>query len=178
MIATGFFVFLVCSIFGWLWEVLLNIVICGCFANRGILYGPWLPIYGIGALMVLYIASNVNNPVQVFIISAASCGLLEYLTSFVMEIIWKMRWWNYTGAFNVNGRINLLVIVLFGILGLLCYYFIIPRMGWIKSYLVIPSQYVVIFFVGILIIDFVYSQMHPNISSITSSAAISSHHPF
>lgn len=177
MIETGFFIFLVCSIFGWLWEVLLNVVFCGCFANRGILYGPWLPIYGFGALMVLYIALNVNNPAQIFVISAASCGLLEYMTSFVMEFIWKMRWWNYTGAFNVNGRINLLVIMVFGIIGLIFYYFIVPRLGWIKSHLVIPSQYVVMFFVGLLIIDFVYAQINPNISAISGNTSISSHRP-
>lgn len=172
MAAAGFFIFVVCSILGWVWEVFLNILLCGVFTNRGILYGPWLPIYGVGAVMVLIIASNVSNPIQVFLISAASCGLLEYLTSYVMEFIWKMRWWNYGGAWNVNGRINLLVILLFGCIGLFFHYFMVPRMGWIKINLAIPLKTLSTIIFVIMLADFIYSQIHPNISSI------SSHHPF
>lgn len=172
MAATGFFIFIVCSIIGWIWEVFLNIVVYGTFVNRGILYGPWLPIYGCGAIIVWLITIHVNNPWQVFVISAASCGILEYTTSFIMEYVWKMRWWNYSGSLNVNGRINLLVIALFGCIGLFFYYFVIPRMAWIKVNLAMPLQGLLTILMVIILVDFVYAQIHPNVSSI------SSHHPF
>lgn len=172
MVATGFFIFIICSVLGWIWEVLLNIFLCGVFVNRGILYGPWLPIYGFGAVLVLIIALNVNNPFQVFLISAASCGLLEYLTSYIMEYVWKMRWWNYSGAWNVNGRINLLVILLFGCIGLFFHYIIVPQIDWIKLNIAGPFRFLLAVMLLIIMTDFIYAQIHPNISSI------SSHHPF
>lgn len=168
MIAIGFFVFIAASVLGWLWEVFLNIVICGCYVNRGILYGPWLPIYGVGAVLVLFIAYNVNNPMQIFFISAATCGILEYATSYIMEIIWGMRWWNYGGDFNVHGRINLLVILLFGIIGLLFEYIIVPNLVWINDRLAYPSRYITIIIFGIIAIDFIYAQINPNIASIST----------
>ena len=172
MMTTGFFIFFVCSVFGWFWEVFLNIVCCGCYVNRGMLYGPWIPIYGFGALMVIFIAKNVTIPWQIFVISAATCGLLEYITSYVMEKIWQIRWWNYTGVFSVNGRIDLLVIVLFGCIGLFAYYVIVPALPWIRTGLAMPSRRILLIFMGILLVDFIYSQMSPNLDSI------SSHHPF
>lgn len=150
----------------------MNIVCCGCFVNRGMLYGPWIPIYGFGALMLLFIAANVDAPWQIFVISAATCGILEYATSYIMENIWHMRWWNYTGVFSVNGRINLLVILLFGCLGLFFYFVVVPTLPWIKSIMVQPTRGIVLLLVGILLVDFIYSQINPNVASI------STHHPF
>ena len=98
--------------------------------------------------------------------------LLEYLTSFVMEYVWKMRWWNYSGAFNVNGRINLMVIAVFGCIGLLFHYVVIPNMGWIRVNLAMPLRSVITIMMLLFVADFVYAQIHPNIASI------SSHRPF
>lgn len=172
MFATGFFIFVVCSILGWIWEVFLNIICCGQYVNRGILYGPWLPIYGVGALMVLFIAINVKEPLKIFIISAAACGTLEYTISYVMEFLWKMRWWNYSGTFSVNGRINLLVLLVFGCIGLLFNYFLVPNLNKIYLYAARPSKTVIWVVAFIIFADFVYAQIHPNIASM------SSHHPF
>lgn len=172
MVITGFFVFFVCSVMGWFWEVLLNIVCCGCFVNRGMLYGPWIPIYGFGALMVLFIVLNVNTPWQIFVICAATCGLLEYITSYVMEVLWQMRWWNYTGIFSVHGRIDLLVIMVFGAIGLFFYYVVVPALPWIRNAIAMPSRRILLVFMGILLVDFIYSQINPNVASI------SNHHPF
>lgn len=171
MVVTGFFLFVACSILGWIWEVFLNIVMCGTFVNRGILYGPWLPIYGVGAVMVWLISMHVNDAWKIFVISAASCGILEYGTSFFMEAIWRMRWWNYSGGLNINGRTHLLVLIIFGCIGLLFYYVVLPHMAWIQAKLVLPSRMVVFVLLIIILIDFVYAQIHPNVASI------STHHP-
>lgn len=172
MITTGMFIFVICSIAGWIWEVFLNIVMCGYFVNRGLLYGPWLPIYGFGALLVLFIAYNVDNPWQVFVISAAACGVLEFVTSVIMETRWKMRWWDYGNSiFSINGRVNLLVIGVFGIIGLVAYYFVVPRLNTINS-MQMPAKVIAGIIGVIIVVDFIYSQMNPNI------AAISSHRQF
>ncbi|MGN0159958.1 MAG: putative ABC transporter permease [Lachnospiraceae bacterium] len=167
--------FLVCSVLGWIWEVFLNIVVCGTYVNRGFLYGPWLPIYGFGALMVLFIAVIADNPYQVFVISAVACGSMEYITSLVMESRWKMRWWNYSGTFNIHGRINLLVLIVFGCIGLLFYYLLVPRLGWLKTEINTLAKVLTFLLIGIFVVDFVYAQSHPNVAVIVDT--ISNHHP-
>lgn len=173
MVSESCLLFLVCSVLGWMWEVFLNIVVCGTFVNRGLLYGPWLPIYGFGALLVLMIAFYVDHPFQVFVISAASCGVLEYVTSLVMESRWKMRWWNYTGAFNVHGRVNLLVLIVFGGIGLFFYYVIVPHLAWFCSGINLPVKILTFVLIGIFFMDFVYAQTNPNVAVLTEE--ISNH---
>lgn len=167
--------FLLCSIIGWVWEVLLNVICYGEYVNRGMLYGPWIPIYGVGALLILAIAFWTENPYQTFVISAATCGLLEYGTSFLMERKWKMRWWNYTGAFNVHGRINLLVLIVFGGIGVLFYYFVVPKIGVVHEHINYALCVMVAVICLILAVDFAYSQIHPNTAGITEFTAKSNH---
>lgn len=167
MIAESCLLFLACSVFGWIWEVFLNIVVCGTYVNRGMLYGPWLPIYGFGALMVLGIALVCENPFQVFIVSAAACGILEYVTSLVMENIWKMRWWNYTGAFNVRGRINLLVLLVFGCIGLFFYYVVVPNIAWFNGGMNRVVKVMTFVLLLILMVDYSYSWVHPNVDIVS-----------
>ena len=65
------------SFIGWLWEVILYLFTSGSFVNRGVYYGPYLPIYGIGGifLMVLLHAKR-KQPVRVFILSTVICTIL------------------------------------------------------------------------------------------------------
>lgn len=171
MIQTGFFIFVVCSVIGWIWEVLLTFVMYGNLVNRGMLYGPWLPIYGVGAVAVLLIAKYGHSAGTVFLMSGLGCGFLEYMTSLVMEFVWKARWWNYGGIFSVNGRINLFVILIFGCIGLFFYYVVVPNLQWIRRTLAIPLAAITLVFFVMIAADYVYSQVHPNV------AAISSHRP-
>ncbi len=168
MVQTGFFIFVICSVIGWVWEVFLTFIMYGSLVNRGMLYGPWLPIYGVGAVSVLIIAKYVHSPAVVFIASSIGCGFLEYMTSLVMEYVWKARWWNYGGMFSVNGRINLLVILVFGFIGLFFYYIVVPNLKWIKNTLVVPLTTITMIFFVLIAADYVYSQIYPNIASISS----------
>ncbi len=125
----GFFfyipLFFLLSFFGWLWEVGIYLVKDGAFVNRGVLMGPWLPIYGCGGVMLVFLLRCLEyKPVWVFFASMTVCSVLEYLASFALERMWGIRWWDYSGEFlNISGRICLLGALLFGVGGwlLVCY---------------------------------------------------------
>ena len=104
---------------GWLWEVLLYLITEHAWINRGIYRGPYLPIYGIGGMLLsLFLHQWKNRPIRVFLVSAVSCAVLEYAASFFLEQKWGIRWWDYSGHFlNIHGRICLLGTVAFGIGG-------------------------------------------------------------
>lgn len=83
--------------------------------KRGFLNGPICPIYGHGALLVLLTVPPVS-PVWTFLIGAIQTSAVEYLTSYIMEKLFHMRWWDYSRKrFNLNGRVCLLNSVLFGL---------------------------------------------------------------
>ena len=106
--------------FGWVWEsFVLPLSRKQLPYNRGFLYGPWIPIYGFGAILVivLFDIRHVNYPFYVLVLGGGvvSC-LLEYITSFIMEELFHRRWWDYSQkAFNVNGRICLEGFLCFGL---------------------------------------------------------------
>ena len=87
--------------------------------TRGFLIGPYLPIYGYGALFMTVILTKYQNDLFIlFSMAVLWCSILEYITSYIMEKIFKARWWDYsTYPFNVNGRICLVNALFFGLGG-------------------------------------------------------------
>ena len=85
---------------GWCIEVTLKYFQFHRFINRGFLTGPWLPIYGSGAALIT-IAVNGLSPLEssvgtTFVVSFILCGIVEYMTSFVLEKRFHARWWDYS----------------------------------------------------------------------------------
>lgn len=125
----GFFyyvpLFFLLAFGGWLWEMVIYLAMNGEFVNRGILFGPWLPIYGCGGIMLTIALKKYQyKPVRVFFLSLIICSVLEYLTSFCLERVWGIRWWDYSNDFlNISGRICLWSSLMFGLGGwlLICY---------------------------------------------------------
>lgn len=119
-----FFLFLIYAVMGWCMEVILGIINNKKFVNRGFLIGPYCPIYGWGGVLITLFLSNCKeHPFALFCMSIVICGLLEYLTSFFMEKIFKARWWDYSKKkFNINGRVCLETIIPFGLLSCLITY--------------------------------------------------------
>lgn len=119
-----FIVFLIYSIMGWLYEVIAMIIFDHKLVNRGFLIGPYCPIYGCGALLMTFLLKDyINNPLVLFILIVVVCSILEYSTSYIMEKIFKMRWWDYYKfKFNINGRVCLEILALFGLFGLFVMY--------------------------------------------------------
>ncbi len=123
-----FLLFMIYSFLGWLMEVLLILIKNKKFVNRGFLIGPYCPIYGYGVIgILLLIGQNSKDILAVFLKSILICSVLEYLTSYLMEKLFKARWWDYSDKkFNINGRICLETMVPFGILGTVCFYILNP----------------------------------------------------
>ena len=98
------------------------------FVNRGFLIGPYCPIYGFGGLAITILLKNyTKDPIVLFLMAVIICGTLEYFTSYIMEKIFKARWWDYSAKkYNINGRICLETVVPFGILGCLVMYVLNP----------------------------------------------------
>ncbi len=100
----------------------------GEFVKRGVLHGPWLPIYGSGGLLILTLLKRLRHrPVLEFFSIIILCGTVEYLTSWVLEAASGQRWWDYTGYFlNLHGRICAEGLLIFGIGGMMIVYVLAP----------------------------------------------------
>ncbi|NLD10613.1 MAG: DUF975 family protein [Clostridiales bacterium] len=157
-----FFLF---SFLGWCWEVSLHLIQDGEFVNRGTLFGPWLPIYGYGGIIVLVLLSKFRKfPVVEFLGAIVLCGILEYSSSYYLEAKYGMRWWDYTGYFlNLDGRICAEGLLVFAIAGMLIVYLIGPindvLFSRISLKIVVP---VVLCLVMLFAVDQIHSIKHPN----------------
>ncbi|MCH5251268.1 MAG: putative ABC transporter permease [Lachnospiraceae bacterium] len=120
--------FFIVSVFGWLWEVALYLVNEHKFVNRGIMIGPYLPIYGAGALFLYLVLKRwEKKPLYVFVISITLCSALEYFSGYILEKMWGVKWWDYSEMFlNLHGRICFMSCFMFGVGGIFLIFFIIP----------------------------------------------------
>ena len=102
----------------------------GKWESRGFLFGPIIPIYGIGAFIGL-IVFTINNPnaskLVVFLTGFIGSIVLEYPTSVILEKLFHAYWWDYSIApFNINGRVSLFSSLGFGIAALVIVFVINP----------------------------------------------------
>lgn len=126
-----FFVF---SVIGWLCETAWVLTDWQRFVNRGFLYGPYLPIYGVGSTLTIICFEKTYNkktylgkinikPFLIFVYSFIILSVLEYVSSYLLEMIFDMRWWSYdNNKLNLNGRICLKNSIYFGVSGVLIMY--------------------------------------------------------
>lgn len=138
----------------------------GVFVNRGIMHGPWLPIYGAGGVLVLILLNKFRDkPALEFISIIIICGIVEYFTSYYLEIAHNgEKWWDYSGYFlNLNGRICAEGLLVFGLGGMAAVYAIAPALDnlikQINAKLVITIS---IILVTVFTLDNIYSSKHPN----------------
>lgn len=114
-VETWYLWMMIYSIIGWMYESVLCSISSRKWVNRGFFNGPYCPIYGTGAVLILLILGRVKNPILLFLLGAVLTCSLEYLTSYVMEKLFHARWWDYTKRrFNLGGRVCLLGAVVFG----------------------------------------------------------------
>lgn len=113
-----FLSFVIYSFLGWICETTYCLMIDKQYVNRGFLKGPFCPIYGAGALIVIIILTPIsNNIILLFLSGMIFTSVLEYITGFLLEIIFNLKWWDYSNyRFNIKGRVCLLNSILFGIL--------------------------------------------------------------
>lgn len=119
-ISQQIFFFFLCAVGGFFWEVLFMYVKSGHFANRGFLYGPWLPIYGVGAVLFYLLLKEKTHPLKVFLFSMLIGTGLELLIGWFLDIVWNLRYWDYSSyRFHYKGYICLWSALGFGIAGVL-----------------------------------------------------------
>ncbi len=113
--------FYIYSFLGWIIDVLICLINDGVFQNRGFLYEPICPMYGFAALLLLVtLHSTEKNDIKDFINAVIICTIFEYMTSLILEIIFHIRWWDYSKEFfNIRGRICLEASIFWGILSIL-----------------------------------------------------------
>ena len=121
-------VFFIYAFAGWIMETISISIRNKKFVNRGFLIGPVCPIYGYGVVLVSLLLQKYQNDIIVtFFMSIIICGFLEYFTSYFMEKIYNVRWWDYSNKkFNINGRICLETMIPFGLLASLIIYVLHP----------------------------------------------------
>ena len=122
--------FLYCFL-GWVWE---SCYVSACrrqWVNRGFLHGPLLPIYGSGAILILFVTLPAEeNLWLVWLLGMLAATALEYVTGDVMERLFKVRYWDYSKKkFNLNGHICLTSSVAWGFFSVLLVRFIHPPVG-------------------------------------------------
>ncbi len=120
-----FWIFVICSIFGAFWEEGINLIRhlirYGQFfwsPRRGVLYGPFSPIYGMGAVVMVYLLKKGNDKwYTIFFKGALIGGIFEYLISFLQEMFVGTSSWNYSNQlFNIGGRTAPIYILSWGFL--------------------------------------------------------------
>jgi uncharacterized membrane protein len=121
IIYSYFLYFVIYSALGWICETIYCSIIDKQCVNRGFLSGPFCPIYGVGALIIIVTLDPLSNNIIILYIGAmALTSLLEYITGFLLETIFNLKWWDYSSyRYNLKGRVCLLNSILFGVLSLI-----------------------------------------------------------
>lgn len=117
------FFYIYCFV-GWCIESSIVSVESKKFVNRGFLRSPMLPIYGFGAIVILFSSLPVRgNPMLVYVCGMIGTTLLEYVTGWLMEKLLKMKYWDYSDSkYNIKGYICLTSSLFWGVLSLFLTY--------------------------------------------------------
>ncbi len=110
--------FYIYCFFGWIFESTYVSLKSRRFVNRGFLRLPMLPLYGTGAVMMLWFSLPVkDNIFLVYLAGIVAATILEYITGYVMERLFKMKYWDYSNQpFNLHGYICLSSSIAWGFL--------------------------------------------------------------
>lgn len=148
-------IFLIGSLIGWIYEEIFYLVTENTIGNRGFFYGPYLPVYGWGAvILMLTLRKLKKHPILIFILSMLITGIVEYITGYVMYAMYGRVWWDYTGLFlNIGGYVCFRSIFTFaiGTIGLM--YFIEPYLNKIIKKYTKCASVISLLFLIIFIVD-------------------------
>ena len=137
--------FLVYSFMGYIMEIIICSIQYKKLVNRGFLFGPICPIYGVGALLICWgLGRYESNPVLVFVLGMIITSTVEYYTSYIFEKIFHNKWWDYSDRpDNINGRICLGNCLGFGVGSILIIFVFQPTILYFMSF--IPDKFILIF---------------------------------
>lgn len=127
-----FWILVIGSVFGFFAEMLYALVYTRTLEIRhGLIYGPFIQVYGMGALAYYFLIRKETDPKSAFIKGMIMGGILEYLCSFLQEVFFGTISWDYSDMFlNINGRTSLLYCIYWGIIGVFFLKLVYP---WFKK---------------------------------------------
>ena len=151
--------FVTYSVLGWIYETTLASIMRKRFVNRGFLNGPYCPIYGGGALLVIALLSDLRHPLLLFLAAVLLTGSLEYLTSWAMEKLFHARWWDYSEKkFNIKGRVYLKGVIVFGAFSLILIRFLHPPVAVLTAGIPVNARIATaLVFFSLILADMVYT---------------------
>lgn len=125
---TGFWLFLIGSIFGYVFEGVLELIKHGVWVSRpGLIYGPLSQVYGIGFVVICATLYRIKNPIDLFLTGIFVGGLVEYMMSLMQEYIFGTISWDYSNYFlNINGRTSLFHAIMWGLIAFFFMHFLYP----------------------------------------------------
>lgn len=127
-----FWIFIVACVVGLILEVIFHAVTVGGYQDRaGVLYGPFSPIYGFGAVLMTVALNRFHDRsfIIIFLVSAVIGGAFEYLVSWFLQFAFGIVAWDYTGTFmSIDGRTNFAFMFMWGILGCVWIKLLLPNM--------------------------------------------------
>lgn len=151
-----FWLVIIGSILGYIFEMIVVLFQKGYFESRqGLIYGPFTPVYGIGAIIYYLVLNQVKtrNKLKIFFITMILGGATEYISSFIQEKAFGTISWDYSYLmFNLNGRTSLLHCTYWGIAGVLYVTFIEPLIEKLRLIIDTKSLKIITIFVSIFMI--------------------------
>ena len=128
-----FWIFFLASIGGLVFEQIECFIFFGLAESRaGLVYGPFSPIYGFGAILITLLLYRIRygNPIVIFLVSAIVGGLFEYLSGLFLATRYGVVSWNYSYMpYNINGWISFESILCWGLMGLIWMKLIVPALS-------------------------------------------------
>ena len=154
------FEFVAAGLVGWIYEVTTLWIMYHYYDNRGILHLPIIPIYPIGAFILLAVLrEKKRNPIAVFLFSAVITTVFELGASYLLEFIFHQQFWTYEGWFgSILDRSSVVSSAIFGVFAVVYFFGLHPLSGYLSSKLPVKACAAVsIAAIGIIFTDFVIS---------------------
>lgn len=147
--------FFIYSIIGWIWESFLcSSVELKKLVNRGFFLGPYCPIYGLGATLSYLLLRDIVSATLIFILASIVSCTIEYIVGYILEKMFKDRWWNYDNyPFQLHGRVCLYGLVIFGLANVVIVKFSTPFLMFSLS--VIKDSILIGLAISISLVSFV-----------------------
>lgn len=136
--------FIIYSFMGWVVESTFKSLLFKKPINSGFLHGPFIPIYGVGAVIVITcLEPFANNLLLLFILGFILMTIMEYIVGSCMESMFNTSWWDYSSNFmNINGKVCLENSIYWGLLSIFLLKFLHPSIEMLV--MLIPNNIMLI----------------------------------
>lgn len=156
-----FSLFIVGSVIGFLHENIFAMIKGQQGIRQGLIYGPFIPVYGVGLLLFYLLYSHIEVDKRskvvelliIFIIGFIMGGFTEYMCSYLQEVFMGTKSWDYSNVrFNLHGRTSLFHATSWGAMSILFYQFVLPVLNKTKKFFDNKKFRAIVIFISIFVI--------------------------